>query len=271
MYRIVILGSASAVPDAEHENTHMLLEGPHGAILIDCVGRPLVNLKRIGIDLNHLTDMVLTHFHPDHISGVPNMIMSSWLIGRTAPMRIYGLNHCIERIEDLMAAFHWEEWPGLFPVGFHNLPEQEGFTVIDNEDFHITCAPVRHYVPTIGLRVVVKESGYVFAYSCDTVPCPETVRLANHADLLIHEAAGDEPLGHSSAAQAGSIALEAGAKSLGLIHYHVWQARTDHLVPEAQKNFPGPVFLCEDFMEIELARGRDKPRLESNQVAAARS
>jgi len=263
MYRIVILGSASAVADAEHENTHMLLQGPHGAILIDCVGRPLVNLQRISVDLNDLSDMILTHFHPDHISAVPNLIMSSWLIGRTAPLRIYGLNHCLDRIEDLMADFQWEEWPGLFPVAFNNVPEQEGFTVLDNEDFHITTAPVRHYVPTIGLRVVVKESGYVFAYSCDTVPCPETVRLANHADLLIHEAAGDEPLGHSSAAQAGSIALEAGAKKLGLIHYHVWQAKTDHLVPEAQKNFPGPVFLCEDFMEIELARGRDKPRIES--------
>lgn len=260
MYRVVILGSASAVPDANHDNTHMLLQGPHGAILIDCVGRPLVNLNQLGLQLNDLTDLVLTHFHPDHISGVPNLIMSSWLVGRTAPLRIFGLNHCLERIEDLMAAFHWEEWPGLFPIAFHNLPEQEGITVLDNEDFHIMAAPVRHYVPTIGLRVAVKETGYVLAYSCDTVPCPETVRLAYGADLLIHEAAGDEPLGHSSAAQAGAIALEAGAKKLALIHYHVWQANTDHLLPEAKTNFPGPIFLCEDFMEIELARGKDKPR-----------
>lgn len=253
MYRLVILGSASAVSDAKHENTHMLLEGPHGAILIDCVGRILVNLKTLGIPLNDLTDMILTHFHPDHISSVPNLIMSSWLLGRSMPLRIYGLHHCLERIEDLMAAFHWEEWPGLFPIAFHHLPENEGVTVIDNDDFHIVASPVRHYVPTIGLRVQVKETGFVFAYSCDTVPCPETVRLAQNADLLVHEASGDEPLGHSSASQAGAIAYEAGAKRLGLIHYHVWDADTSHLVPEAQASFPGPVFLCEDFMEIKLA------------------
>ncbi len=176
------------------------------------------------------------------------------------PMRIYGLHHCLERIEDLMAAFHWEEWPGLFPVAFHHLPEKEGITVIDNEDFHITASPVRHYVPTIGLRVHVKETNFIFAYSCDTIPCPETVRLAYQADLLIHEATGDEPLGHASAEQAGVIAAEAGAKRLGLIHYHVWETETDHLVPEAKKSFPGPVFLCEDFMEIELEHAKAKVR-----------
>lgn len=255
-HRLVILGTASAVPDATHENTHMLIQGPNGAILIDCVGRPLVNLKQANIRLNDLTDVILTHFHPDHISSFPSLIMSSWLTGRSTPMRIYGLHHCLERIEDLMAAFHWEEWPGLFPVAFHHLPEKEGITVIDNDDFLIQASPVRHYVPTIGLRIQVKETGFVLAYSCDTVPCPETVRLAHNADVLIHEATGDEPLGHASAGQAGAIATEAGVKRLGLIHYHVWETNTAHLVVEAQKTFSGPVFLCEDFMEIELGQSR---------------
>lgn len=250
--RLVILGSASAVPDEDHENCHMLLQGPGGVIMIDCVGRPLVNLKKLGIKADNLTDLVLTHFHPDHISGVPNLLMSAWLTGRASPLRIYGLHHCLERMEDLMAAFHWEEWPGFFSVAFHHLPEWEGVTVLENDDFHITAAPVRHYVPTMGLRVLVKETGFIFAYSCDTVPCPEVVRLAKGADLLIHEATGDEPLGHASAAQAGQIATEAGVKRLGLIHYHVWETTTNHLVPEAQAFFKGPTFLCEDFMEIRL-------------------
>ena len=66
MPRLVILGSASAVADADHENTHMILQGSHSAILIDCTGRPLVDLQRIGVGLDDLTDMILTHFHPDH-------------------------------------------------------------------------------------------------------------------------------------------------------------------------------------------------------------
>ncbi len=252
MAKLVILGSASAVPDENHENTHMVLMGDHSVVLIDAVGRPLVNLKKIGIGPNALTDIILTHFHPDHVSGVPSLLMSSWLVGRKAPLRVYGLHHCLQRVEDLMLAFHWEDWTGFFPVAFHHLPEQEGVLVLDNNDFLITSYPVRHYVPTMGIRVQVKKTGFVFAYSCDTIPCPEVVRLGKDADLLLHEATGDEPLGHSSAGQAGAIAKEAGAKKLGLIHYNVWNTDPSHLVPEAQSTFNGPVFLCEDFMEIEL-------------------
>lgn len=254
MSRLVILGSANAVPDADHENSHMVLHGPHGAVLIDCVGRSLVNLRKAGIEGNELTDVILTHFHPDHVGGVPNLMMAAWLTGRKSPLRIYGLHHCLERVEDLMAAFHWDEWTGFFPVAFHHLPEREGILVLNNDDFNIAASPVRHYVPTIGLRVTAKDSGFVFAYSCDTVPCPETVRLAYGADLLIHEASGDEPLGHSGAVQAGAIAAEAGVKALALIHYPVWDTGTDHLVEEARSTFDGEVFLCEDFMEIPLVK-----------------
>ncbi len=252
MPKLIILGSASAVPDAEHENTHMVLQGADSLLMIDCTGRPLVDLKKVGIGVEGVTDLILTHFHPDHVGSVPNLLMSAWLVGRKGPLRIYGLHHCLQRIEDLMMAFHWDEWPGFFPVAFHHLPEREGILVLDNKDFHITASPVRHYVPTIGLRIVVKETGFVFAYSSDTVPCPETVRLSQGVDLLIHEATGDEPLGHSSAAQAGAIAQEAGAKKLGLIHYNVWNADPSHLVPEAHSTFDGPVFLCSDFMTIDL-------------------
>ncbi len=256
MPRLVIIGSASAVPDANHENTHMMLQGRHSVILIDCTGRPLVSLKKLGVDVEDLTDVILTHFHPDHVGAFPNLLMAAWLppLSRKSPLRVYGLHHCLERIEDLMTAFHWEEWTGFFPVAFHHLPEREGILVMDNEDFYITAAPVRHYVPTIGLRVAAKKSKFVFAYSSDTVPCPEVVRLAQGADLLIHEATGDEPLGHSSAAQAGAIAKEAGVKQLGLIHYHVWGADPHHLIAEAQTTFDGPIFLCDDFMEIDLSK-----------------
>jgi ribonuclease Z len=153
-----------------------------------------------------------------------------------------------------MMAYHWDEWPGFFPVAFHHLPERENILVMDNEDFHITASPVRHYVPTVGLRITVKASGFLVAYSSDTVPCPETVRLAHGADLLIHEATGDEPLGHSSAEQAGAIAQEAGVRSLGLIHYNVWNTDPTHLLTEAKATFNGAIFLCSDFMDIPLEK-----------------
>jgi ribonuclease Z len=111
---------------------------------------------------------------------------------------------------------------------------------------------VRHFVPTIGVRVLIKESGFVFAYSSDTTPCPEVVRLSHNADLLIHEATGVEPLGHSNSSQAGAIAEEAGVKRLGLIHYPVLDVTPPVLLEGARETFSGPVFVCEDLMEIEF-------------------
>ncbi|MCC6905855.1 MAG: MBL fold metallo-hydrolase [Anaerolineae bacterium] len=250
--RVVILGSASVVPDEDHENSHMVLLGESGAIMIDCTGRPLSRLKKVGVSAHDLDALILTHFHPDHVGAVPNLLLSAWIIGRKRPLHIYGLHHCLQRLEDLMSFYHWENWSGFFPVVFHHLPQRESIPVLENADFTISASPVRHYVPTIGVRVECRTTNFVLGYSSDTIPCPETVRLAHRADLLIHEATGNEPLGHSSASQAGAIACEAEARRLGLIHYPVWEATADHLVAEAQSTFDGPVFLCEDYMEIPL-------------------
>ncbi|MRR32441.1 MBL fold metallo-hydrolase, partial [bacterium] len=82
MGTIVILGSANAVPDENHGNTHLaILEGTR-AILVDCTGSPIVELQHNGVAPEALTDLILTHFHPDHVSGVPLLLMDLWLLGR---------------------------------------------------------------------------------------------------------------------------------------------------------------------------------------------
>ncbi|MBN8636824.1 MAG: MBL fold metallo-hydrolase [Anaerolineae bacterium] len=251
MARIIILGSAAAVSDAEHDNTHFILEGESAPILVDCGSNPLGKIHKLGIGDETLQDMILTHFHPDHVSGVPNMLMHMWLLGRKAPLRIYGLNHCVNRVEDMMMFFAWDTWPNFFPVTFHRILERNNAPVLDNDDFRIFAYPTKHFIPTIGLRIENKRNGKVLAYSCDTEPIPPILDLARDADVLIHEAAG-KGFGHSSAAQAGEIAAEARAKSLYLIHYQVWNTDPTPLVAEARTTYDGPIHLCEDFDEYEF-------------------
>ncbi len=246
MARVIILGSAAAVSDAEHDNTHFIIQGEGSPILIDCGSNPLGKLHKLGINDETMQDVILTHFHPDHVSGFPNMLMQLWLLGRQMPLRIYGLNHCINRIEDMMLMFAWDTWPNFFPVPQHRILERPNAPVQENDDFRITAWPTKHFIPTIGLRIENKKTGRVLAYSCDTEPIPAIVELAQGADMLIHEAAG-KGFGHSSARQAGVMATAAGAKSLYLIHYQVWNTDPTPLVAEARETFDGPVFLCEDF------------------------
>jgi ribonuclease Z len=251
MPKLIILGSSNAIPDKDHENTHMVLVGKSRSVLIDCVSNPVLRLQQAGVDIGTITDIILTHFHPDHVSGVPLLLMNMWLMGRREALSIHGLQHTLDRMENLMNSYGWGVWPDFFPVSFHRLPAEEITPVLDCEDFRIVASPVRHLIPAIGVRVEANGDKKVLAYSCDTEPCPEIIRLARGADVLIHEAAGGSP-GHSSAAQAGDTARQAEAGALYLIHYPTGRYALGDPVAEARKQFPGPVCFAEDFIEIEF-------------------
>jgi ribonuclease Z len=251
MPKVIILGSSNAIPTADHENTHMVVVGEERMVMVDCVSNPLLRLEKAGLDFNHLTDLILTHFHPDHVSGVPLLLMDMWLMGRNKALNIYGLHHTLDRVESLMGFYGWAEWPDFFPVAFYRLPAQEMTSVIDCQDFRIFSSPVRHLLPTIGLRFEFNHTNKIMAYSCDTEPCAQVVRLAEGADTLIHEAAG-ATRGHSSAAQAGEIASQAEVGKLYLIHYPTGKNENADLVAEARMRFQGPVSLAEDFMELDF-------------------
>lgn len=251
MPKVIILGSSNAVPTLGHENTHLAIIGDERTILVDCVSNPIVRLEQAGIDFNDLTDIIITHFHPDHVSGVPLLLMDMWLMGRTRPLNIYGLHYTLDRLEGLMGFYGWAEWPRFFPVGFYRLPEAEMTHVLDCSDFKIYSSPVHHMIPTIGIRVECKKPNKVLAYSCDTEPCEQTVRLAEGADILIHKAGG-ATFGHSSAEQAGEIATKAEVGKLYLIHYPTGRFAKGDIVAEASKTYKGEIILAQDLMTIEI-------------------
>ena len=251
MAKLIVLGSSNAIADVNHENTHLALIGEERTILVDCVNNPILRLRHIGVDCNDLTDLILTHFHPDHVSGVPLLLMNLWLLGRQKLLNIYGLRHTLDRLEEMMDLYDWSDWPNFFSVNFHPLRSEEKVLVLESKEFRISASPVKHLQPTIGLRIESPQSGKTIAYSCDTEPCPQVVGLASGVDLLIHEASGSFK-GHTSASQAGEIALEAGAGALCLIHYPTGNYNYHELVAQAGKVFKGEVFMAEDFMELEF-------------------
>ena len=251
MTKLIVLGSSNAIPSRDHENTHLALLSKSQTILIDCVSNPIVRLEQAGIDPLALTDLILTHFHPDHVSGVPLLLMDLWLMGRKVPLNVYGLTYTLERIQTLMDMYGWSQWPNFFTVNFTHVSDKEMASVLETEELRIYATPVQHFLPNIGLRIESKAEEKSIVYSCDTEPCIQVERLAQGADILLHEAAGLFP-GHSSAAQAGDIARRAEVGALYLIHYPTGRYATGDLVAEAGSRFPGNVHLAVDLMEIDL-------------------
>lgn len=250
MQKLIILGSAGAVSTQDRDSTHMVLSGAQRLVMIDAPGgNPLLRLEKAGLDFNQLSDVILTHFHMDHTLGVPLLLTNLWLLGRKRVLHIHGLEFTLDRLKRLMDLYDWSEFPGFFPVEFHVIPTGEMVPVIAAPDFSVHASTVCHSIPTIGLRMQFKPGGRTIAYSCDTRPCDEVVRLAAGANVLIHEAAGDF-WGHSSAKQAGEIASRAGAGSLYLIHYSGSGQAASRLVAEARSTFQGDVCLAVDWLTL---------------------
>jgi ribonuclease Z len=100
--------------------------------------------------------------------------------------------------------------------------------------------------------------GRKIVYTGDTRPSEHLVRLAEKADLLIHEATFDDELleragedGHSTPSQAAETAKEAGAKWLVLTHISARYKDASLLLEQARKVFSN-TDLAEDFLKIDL-------------------
>lgn len=248
MAKITFLGTASAVPSKDQHNTHLIVESGSHVVMIDCGGNPIVRLGQAGIDPLRITELILTHFHPDHVSGLPLLLMDMWLMGRKKQLDVYGLADVLDRAERMMALYDWQDWDGFYPLHFHPYSSPSPMTLMDKDRLTVTASPVCHMIPGIGIKLVFAEGA--ICYSSDTGPCEELIRLAEGADILIHEASG-EYHGHSSPEQAGMIAQKAGVKTLYLIHYPP-NSNTEKMVNRAKTNFSGDVIVAKDLMTVTL-------------------
>jgi ribonuclease Z len=246
MAKLIILGSGAALADARRDNTYMVIQGQESSILIDCGGSPFHKLRAVGVDLDTLNALIVTHHHPDHVYGVPVLLLGLWLYGRQEPFPIFGPKRTVTALASIMEALEWQDWPCTMPVDFHEVEMRVGHRVIDSPEFEIAIAPVEHFVPTIAVRVMSRESGKSIVYSSDTEPCEALARLAQGVDILIHESTGDDA-GHSTPAQAGEMARRCGVGKLVLIHFAALDSELEGLRRAAEAEFDGPVELAEDF------------------------
>ena len=248
MERLTILGSAYAIPNPNQDNSHLLVETSKRIILIDCGNHPVVKLAKAGVSLRAVTDLIVTHFHADHVASLPLLLMDMWLEKRTETLRIYGLDFTLDHIRMLMDVFDWQKWQDMFPVEFIRLSDTSETSVINDDQLKILSMPVKHLVPNVGLRMEFPARRCVAAYTSDTEPCDAVIRLAHGADILLQETSG-RAKGHTSAAQAGEMAAEAGVKRLIMIHYDA-TIPEERLLADAAKAFDGQIELARDWMVL---------------------
>jgi ribonuclease Z len=261
---VVFLGTGSALPSVDRANTSLALVAAAGAgiTLIDCGGDPFRQMLRAGHDPRRVTDIMITHAHIDHIGGLPSLIESFRIIGRTAPLHVHAIAHPLQAARDLLRAYAFEltlhHWP--FAVELHEL--QSG-TPVSIGDFAVTPIAADHTVPSAGLRAVpaATPNGPLFAYTCDTRVAPMIPDIARNADLFVAEAtyphgqdAAAAQVGHMTTSQAGEMARAGAARALALVHLSAGYAQEGQVKREARLTYRGPLIIPRDLNIVRIER-----------------
>jgi ribonuclease BN (tRNA processing enzyme) len=230
---LTILGGGGWVPaHGRHTACALLRDGEHG-ILIDAGTGAARLLERPEL-LDGITrlDIVLTHFHLDHISGLAYLPA----VGHCEQTTLWGPGRLLydTTTSELIGRISNEP--------FHPVPlDAQNIEIRDLPPGEVELAGVRlalrrqgrHSAPTLGLRFDDR-----LAWLTDTAFDPDSARFAGGCHTLAHEAwfpsaAPRNPKIHSSAAQAAQVALDAGAERLLLIHLPPFASDLEALLHDA--------------------------------------
>lgn len=236
MATLYLLGTGAAVSEPHRTTTMLAVENRAGILLIDCGGDAGQRLMASGGDPGRISGLIITHEHPDHVSGFPLLMEKLWLHGRREPLDVYGIAPALAQAKRVHDCFDTSAWPGYPQIRYHEVPQEENAAVLEHGGWRVTASPGRHPVPVVGLRIVDVESGGTVAYSCDTEQSEEIERLAEQAPILVHEATGHGP-GHSSAEEAARVAARVSAGRLLLVHLPTAEQLDDAQLSSAREIF----------------------------------
>ncbi|MVP01919.1 MBL fold metallo-hydrolase [Paenibacillus lutrae] len=182
---VLIMGSASATGSRERDNTYLLLQHELGDWLIDTGGNPLGKLKQASIPLDRIQGVILTHFHIDHIYGLPSLLWGMWLGQRKKPLIICCPHDHRDQLQAILDAYGTEKWPVGFEIQVRPYDCAEETLLLRQGDLSVTSFTSLHSGSTAGMKI--RQQDKILIYSCDTAPNP-WIRDQEQVDVLIHEA-----------------------------------------------------------------------------------
>lgn len=152
--KLTILGCHSASPH-EHKNpTAQLLELKGHRFLIDCGEGTQVQLRKAKVSFVHIKHIFISHLHGDHFYGLPGLISSFRLLGREAPLHIYGPKGIKKAISLLLKLAH--SIPN-YPLFFHELEGDTSVCIFEDDEVHVRTIPLEHRVYTNGFLFTEKK------------------------------------------------------------------------------------------------------------------
>jgi ribonuclease BN (tRNA processing enzyme) len=190
------VGCGDAFGSGGRFNTCFHLVGTSINALIDCGATSLVGMNRLAIDRNAIDTIFISHFHADHIGGLPFFILeANYVTKRARPLTIVGPPGLKTRFPDVMEC----GFPGTGAMAWNFPLRFEELTIGKRQVFGAIAVTPHHVVhddragPCLGFRF--EAEGKVIAFSGDTEWTDTLLQVGHEADLFICEAyTRDKPI-----------------------------------------------------------------------------
>ena len=195
--QVVLLGTGT--PGADPDRS-----GPATAIIVDDtpylvdfgpgVARRAASAVAKGVKAlrqSSIRVVFTTHLHADHTAGYPDLLITSWVAGRTSPLEVYGPRGIKAMTDAVLTAYHVDvedrlKARGEVRVNLVNAHEIGPGVVYKDERVTVTAFLVKHGdLEAYGYRFDTPDRSVVI--SGDTSPTESIVENCNGCDVLIHE------------------------------------------------------------------------------------
>jgi len=279
--RLILLGTSGGPRPRRTRSAPAQVVVVNGAAyVVDCGDGVARQLVLAGVPLPTLRHVFLTHQHSDHNADYGNLLLLAWTAGLRTRVDTWGPPPLAKMTElffemneyDIATRIADEARVPLKPlVEAHELTD--GGLLFEDANVRVTAALVDHppVVPAFAYRFDSSDRSIVI--SGDTRASQNLIALARGADVLVHEVYFDETAvdrlvagvgnaarlkesilsHHTSAADAGRVAREAGVQTLVLSHFVPPEdaAITDEMwIGAVRANFDGEVVLGKDLLEL---------------------
>lgn len=154
-FQVTILGCGSAIPTTMHHPPSQLVDLNEKLFMIDCGEGTQFQMRKFKIRINKLHSLFISHLHGDHIFGLPGLLSTLSMLGRTADLHIYAHKEISILIKPLLIYMgkHMS-----YKIELHHLnPDREEF-LFENKSIRISSFPLKHRIDTNGFLFEEKES-----------------------------------------------------------------------------------------------------------------
>jgi ribonuclease BN (tRNA processing enzyme) len=241
---VVLLGTGMPYPDPKAQGPAVAVTVGSRLFLFDAGPGVMRQMNAAGLPVigGPITGVFLTHLHSDHTLGLPDVILTSWVMRRAHPLPIYGPPGTAAMTRSILSA--WKEDIRIRTQGLeHETAGGERVTVreigagvvYDSAGVKITAIRVKHGTWATAFGYRIDGPGKSIVISGDTAPCEAIEEASRGVDLLLHEVypaarlkPEERPGGedwprymqtfHTSDRELGAIAAKAKPKRLVLIH-----------------------------------------------------